>query len=352
MIDHGTARRASATALDFDLDAEERSSLEDHLRTCAACRTFSSGLAADAASMRDLDLGPVPIQVRANIAIVAERRERGRGASRTVLLAAAALLIVAVVGGVAAGVGALPGDRGAAVERLGRPVHWTTEVVDLSAEDLWLEVGGQIVVPPDDSLIALHSDPGDAGYWTLEVAWMPGQVDLRRVPRLRHEMRINLYFSADDEAWRIDEARIYDGQPQGDWLELRGANIAGAPIGAAFTGDIDIVLPDRSGPDTGPGRLVMRGVHLATRAGGALAPQPANPLDPNGGPLPPLPVPAVDCGTVPKDECAALTKLLEADVALAHPGRTIVSIVLSADGGSTVTLDDGSVITTVDATTP
>lgn len=342
MIDHGTARRASAAALDFDLDAEERSNLEDHLRRCAACRAFSSGLASDAAAMRELDLGPVPITVRANIAIVAERRERGRRGSGPVLLAAAALLVVVVVGGVAVGAGALSGDRGGLVERVGRPVHWTTEVVDLSAEDLWLQVGGQVVVPPDDNQIQVHSDPGDAGYWTLEIAWMAGQV----------EMRINLYFSADGETWRIHEARIYDGRIPGEWLELRGASIASTPLGTAFTGDIDIVLPDLVAPNTGPGRLVMRGVQLATRAGGALAPVPANPLDPNGGPLPPLPAPAVDCGAVPKDECADLAKLLEADVAASHPGRRIVSIVLEADGSSTVTLDDGSVITTVDATTP
>ncbi len=343
MIDHGTACRSTVTALDFDLDAEERANLEDHLRTCAACRAFSSGLASDAAAMRDLDLGPVPIKVRADIAIVAEHRGRGRGGSRPVLLAAAALLVIAVVGGVAAGVGALPGDRGGAIEQVGRPVHWTTDVVDLSAEDVWLQVaGGRIVVPPDERQLAVSSDPGDARKWTLEVTWMAGAI----------EMRINLYFSADDTGWRVHEARIYDGQVQGDWLELRGVEIAGAPLGAAFTGDIDITLPDRSGPDTGPGRLVMRGVQLATRASGAIAPQPANPLDPNGGPVPPLPRPAVDCRALPKDECAALATRLEADAALTHPGRTVVSIVVGADGSSTITLDDGSVITTVDATTP
>jgi hypothetical protein len=295
--------------------------------------------------MRELDLGPVPITVRAHVAIVAERRERGRRGSGPVLLAAAALLIVAVVSGVAAGAGALSGDRGGVVERVGRPVHWITEVVDLAAEDLWLQVaGGRIVVPPDDSRIKVSSDPGNPAYWTLEVAWMAGQV----------EMRINLYFSADDAGWRIDEARIYDGRIPGDWLELRGANIAGAPLGAPFTGDIDLVLQDRTGPDTGPGRLVMRGVQLATRAGGVLAPVPANPLDPNGGPLPPVPAsaPNLDCHTVTKDECAALARILEADVARTHPGRRIVSIVIEAGGSSTVTLDDGSVITTVEATTP
>ncbi len=341
MIDHGTARRASATALDFDLDADERSNLDEHLRTCAACRTFSSGLSADASAMRDLDLGPVPITVRADIAIVAERRDRGRRGSGPVLLAAAALLVVAVIGGVAAGAGALPGDRGAAVERIGRPVHWTTEVVDLSAEDLWLQVGGQVVVPPDDSQIEIHSDPGDAGYWTLEIAWTQGPV----------KQMINLYFAADDRGWRITEARIRDGRVPDDWLELQG-DIASAPLGAAFSGDIDLVLQDRTGPDTGPGRLVMRGVQLATRAGGFLPPVPANPLDPNGGPLPPMPAPALECRTATKAECAARAKELEADVATSHPGRTIVSIVIGADGSSTVTLDDGSVIATVGPTTP
>ncbi len=292
MIDHDAARRSGATAIDFELEPAERADLDDHLYTCAACRAFTADLATDATRLSNLDLGPVPVAVRADIAIVAERR--GGGRSTPVLLAAAAILVLAVVGGAAIGVGALPrpaGPEAAAAAPVGRAVHWSTEVVDLAADDLWLEVGGQVVVPPDDREIKISSDAGTPQKWTLEVAWNAG----------RTEMRINLYFRADADGWRVDEARIYDGRVPSDWLETSEVPI-GAPAGAAFGGDIDLTLPDRSGPDTGPGRLVMRGLRLTTRSGG-LAPMPPSvkpPLiDKKAAPAPPI---KIACG--PLDQTA------------------------------------------------
>ncbi len=335
MIDHDAARRAGATAIDFELEPDERADLDGHLRTCAACRAFMADLATDATRLSNLDLGPVPIAVRADIAIVAERRGRG-GRSTPVLLAAAALLGLVIVGGTAIGVGALPHPAAGpeTVTPVGRAVHWSTEVVDLAADDLWLEVGGQVVIPPDDREIKISSDPGTPQKWTLEVAWNAG----------RTEMRINLYFLADANGWRVDEARIYDGRVPSDWLETSDVPI-GAPAGAAFGGDIDLTLADRSGPDTGPGRLVMRGLRLTTRSGG-LAPIPPNvkpPLiDKNAVPAPPI---NIACGPLDQTACAVAVKNAVSDAETSNPGRTVVSITVDADGlGWTVTLDDGSAI--------
>jgi len=340
MIDHDAARRAGATAIDFELDPDERAGLDGHLGTCAACRAFMAGLATDATRLRSLDLGPVPVAVRADVAIAAERHGR-RGPSTPVLLAAAAILILALAGGAAIGVGSgRPGiasgpDPAAAV---GRAVHWTTDVVDFAADDLWIEVGGQVVVPPDDREIKISSDAGTPQKWTLEVAWNAG----------RTEMRMNLYFHADATGWRVDEARIYDGHDPGDWLETQDVPI-GAPTSAVFAGDIDLTLADRSGPDTGPGRLVMRGLRLATHPGGGLAPIPPGQKPPliDKDPVPAPPV-KIGCGPLDSAACAVVVKDAVTSAASSNPGRTVVSITVDPDGlGWTVLLDDGSAVTMV-----
>lgn len=263
MIDHETARRLAATAIDFPLDADERAAHDVHLRSCSACRARESDLRRDAAMLSDLDLGPVPITVRAHVAIAAE--PPGGGISpRWMMLAAAAILLIAVVGA-----GIFAGAGGTGPGPIGRSVHWTTPVVDLVAQDLWIEAAGRRFVPPRDSQLKLSSDPGDKTRWTLEVTWFDGDV----------EMRINLYFASDGERWRITETRAYDGRNPGDWLESR-APVAEAPLGAAFAGDVAVELEDRSGPNQGSGRLVMRGLRLSTNPGGG-----PGAGDPNGGPI-------------------------------------------------------------------
>ncbi len=212
MIDHQTARRLAATAIDFPLDADERAVHDLHVRSCSACRAREADLRRDAAMLSDLDLGPVPISVRAHVAIAAEAP--GGGLSpRWVMLAAAAILLIAVVGaGIFAGAGATgPG-------RIGRSVHWTTPVVDLVAQDLWIEAAGRRFVPPQDGQLEVDSDPGDATRWTLEVTWFDGDV----------EMRIYLYFASDGERWQITETRTYDGRSAGDWIEIESTRRRGA----------------------------------------------------------------------------------------------------------------------------
>lgn len=330
MIDHEEARRLSATALDFDLEPAERDDLDAHVRSCAACRQFSADLASDAAALRGLDLGPVRIDVRARLAIATE--QRGRRRSGPVLLAAAVLLAIAVFGGIAAGVGGRPGDGPSdVVPAVGRAVHWTTPVVDLAADDLWLEVAGRTVAPPPDRELTLQSDPGTPTYWTLEVTWQQGPV----------EQRINLYFAADGSEWRIEGARIYDGRVPGDWLESSGV-VARAPLGTVFSGDLDIAMTDASGPNTGPGRLVMRGLRLSTRASGALGPvvEPTpgsivSPLDPSA---------KVDCGPLAADACATVLDRVIGDARRTKPDRHGVSFVVDAAGFYTLTLDDGTAI--------
>jgi hypothetical protein len=278
MIDHGTARRLAATDLDFPLDAPERATLDLHVTSCVACQTQVAGLRRDAVMLRELDLGPVPIAVRAHVAIAAERPGSGLN-SWWVTLVAAALLLIATIGGVGfVGTGAGEGDRQPA--RVGRSVHWTTQVVDLVAQDLWIEAAERRFVPPPDRQLKIISDPGNKTRWTLEVVWLDGDV----------EMHLNLFFASDGERWRITEIRTYDGRNPGEWLDSR-APVVEAPLGAPFVGDVAIELEDHSGPNQGPGRLVIRGLRLSTIPGaGGGGPGAVDPNKPIVIPVPKFPL--------------------------------------------------------------
>jgi hypothetical protein len=286
--------------------------------------------------LRDLDLGPVPIAVRAHVAIAAERTGAAISSRWLTLAAATVLLIVALGASVFVGAGS---GEGADTAPVGRAVHWTTPVVDLVADDLWIEAAGRVWVPPDDTLMKVSSDPGDRSRWTLELAWAADDV----------EMRMNLYFASDGTKWRIDEVRTFDGRGPGDWLES-AAPVAEAPLGAAFAGDIAVELADRTGPNQGPGRLVIRGLRLSTNPRDVVA------LDPNGPAVKPVqggkvPVPAiaippeidVACGPMPPEACSKLAVSLWDGAARQYPARTVVAIAItSVDGDYSIRFDDGT----------
>ena len=190
MIDHDAARRTGATAIDFELEPAERA---DSMAICArvppAARSWPTGHRCDQAEQPRPGSG-----TRRGPGGHRDRRRAPRcgGRSTPVLLAAAAILVLAAVGGAAIGVGALPrpaGPEAAAAAPVGRAVHWSTDVVDLAADDLWLEVGGQVVVPPDDREIKISSDAGTPQKWTLEVAWNAGRTEMRIEPVLRRRRR-------------------------------------------------------------------------------------------------------------------------------------------------------------------
>lgn len=226
MIDHLTARRTLATSVDFTLDTGDAEALEAHLRQCTACRSFNASLRADAAVLRNLDFGPVPVAVRARVALATERRGGGGVSRWFALVAAGALLLVALGSGVL-GVG---GFATTGLGSNGNAIHWTTEVVDLQADDFWIQANGQRFTAAG-SQVALNSDPGNATYRTLEAAWQENGV----------EMRLNLYFGGDKSSWWVSEIRIYNGRPNGDWLEWKGTWFK-APLGAAWTGDLDLAV--------------------------------------------------------------------------------------------------------------
>lgn len=227
MIDHLTTRRTLATSVDFPLDAGDAEALEVHLRQCTACRSFGASLRADAAVLRDLDFGPVPVAVRATAAIAAERRGGGGLGRWFALVGVGALLLVALGSGVL-GVG---GSATTGLGSNGNAVHWTTEVVDLQASDFWIQADGQRFTSAAAE-VAVRSDPGNATYRTLEATWQEHGV----------EMRLNLYFGGDESSWWVSEIRTYDGLAPGDWSGRTGTWLK-APLGAAWAGDLDLSVP-------------------------------------------------------------------------------------------------------------
>ena len=232
MIDHDTARRSFLTSLDFPLDAAEREALDAHLLDCPACRSFAAAARSDAATLREIDLGPVPIAVRANIAIAAERRARRGALGRwTAIVAVGALLLVGIGAGALGGAGGRGGTAGPSPspDAAGVQIAWKTDVVALTAREFSIDVGGttfRAAAP-----VTLSSDPGDATYRTLEAEWTEHGVT----------MRLNLYFKGDAGGSWVDEIRIYDGTKDGKWITVQGTFFK-TPPGATWTGDQDIAM--------------------------------------------------------------------------------------------------------------
>lgn len=145
-------------------------------------------------------------------------------------LASAAAVLLVAGGGVVVQQGLLdrpgpvaPGDGAAPEAR--RLISIRTPQVELEAESITVAVNGRTFQPSGDGDVT--SDPGDAGYTTLEMTWFEDGI----------EMRINLYFAADATHWWITEMRTYDGRNPGEWITQVGDGYR-TPRGQAYEGDI------------------------------------------------------------------------------------------------------------------
>jgi len=136
----------------------------------------------------------------------------------------------------------VPGDGNDLPEPV-RAISFGTPQVQLDAEAVTVNVNGRAFRPIGDD-VEVHSDPGNAGYTTLELIWFEDGV----------EMRINLYFAADATHWWITEMRTYDGRTPGEWITQEGVGYR-TPRGQAYEGDL------------GFGPLQMTGVHLTVNPG-------------------------------------------------------------------------------------
>ena len=235
MIDHVAARRLAATAIDLPLEADEATELERHLTTCPACRNVSSALARDAAALRHLDLGPVPIAVRADVAIAAERGRSGPVGRWGALVALAALLVVVLGGGALGGIGGGKAPDNAAVAVAAEPIDWRTGVIDLRASDLWVQVGDRRLAGASDAAVKAALEETSR---TLEAVWTPssGAVSLR------------LFVVSVEGRWLVKGVQVWIDSLGGRWLDAQGPLI-GAEIGVAAIGDVDMDLVDTGTTD-------------------------------------------------------------------------------------------------------
>ena len=186
----------------------------------------------------------------------------------TAFVVAAVAGVLALGGGPGGGAGA-GGGAGTAPDYDG---------IRFRATGLSIDAGGQRFTL-DPATAAVHSDPGDAKYRTLEWIWQQHGV----------EMRLNLYFASDGGQWWVSEIRTYDGRQRGEWLTATGRFFE-RPVGSAYDGPVDLTLP-MAKAGIGIGRLqIDRLVLLPTFK----ALQPAWTTGPVGGGADGGPVAAVD----------------------------------------------------------
>jgi hypothetical protein len=87
------------------------------------------------------------------------------------------------------------------------PIYWDTGYVTLQADDFYIIADGQYYFA-NNGTVQVRSDPGNRTYTTLEAAWQENN----------KEMRIFIYFNANQSDWWAYEIRTYNGQDYGDWI--------------------------------------------------------------------------------------------------------------------------------------
>jgi hypothetical protein len=131
----------------------------------------------------------------------------------------------------------------------GQSVDWKTNPVKLAADDFYIEADGVKYVA-DVQGLEITSDPGDAAYSTLELAWYEHG----------NEMRLNMYFRSDGTNWWADEIRTYNGQQVSDtdWICYTGVFFK-SKLGSVFTGDVDLTCDTNN---SFQGKIHFKGLEL------------------------------------------------------------------------------------------
>jgi hypothetical protein len=176
------------------------------------------------------------------------RRRHRRHRATSVILALVALTTMTT------GTLILRQDQHVTVEMAGGPgpliapavpqdaISWRSKTVALEARDMHIRGNGLDFSGRVEG-VRVSGDRGNSEYQTLEVAWREHGVN----------MRLNFYFGSDGREWWVDEIRVYDGRPKGDWVFFEGRR-GQTPIGQAFTGDLRL--------DGGGLALNLRGLRL------------------------------------------------------------------------------------------
>lgn len=152
-------------------------------------------------------------------------------------------------------------------------INWQTPYARLAAPEFTIFTPNGIFTATG-ATVRVHSDPGSDRYTTLEATWSEYNV----------EMRLYIYFAAENGRWRVTELRTYDGRNPGNWIYFDGTALGQPAVGQAFTAQaLDIPARDNSG------RIVMGNVQLQ-----AFLPTPSPSITPAGYYIEPKPYGTVE----------------------------------------------------------
>ncbi|MGK5085547.1 hypothetical protein WDW37_19845 [Bdellovibrionota bacterium FG-1] len=112
---------------------------------------------------------------------------------------------------------------------LDNSIEWRSNRVLLTADDFHIGAEG-VTYYGSPSFGDFHSDPGNPDYWTFEAEWMENG----------REMRLFIYFAADEKHWWATEIRTYDGRESSNWHTYQGRFFE-SPLGVPFQGDLDLI---------------------------------------------------------------------------------------------------------------
>lgn len=150
----------------------------------------------------------------------------GRRPWSVLVLAAAAVFLIA--GLVALNGRDTPESAGGVGGDESARFSFVTPQVALTADDFWIEVGGERFTSTDAE-VDVHSDPGNEEYQSLELTWNERGT----------EMRLFIYFQSDGANWSSNELRTYNGlDADADWVTFTG-KFFDTPLGSAYVGTFD-----------------------------------------------------------------------------------------------------------------
>jgi hypothetical protein len=118
---HDRALQLAAMAIDWPLAGDEAAELDEHLRSCPACRSATTAIRHQATILRARPRAIEPSGMGDRIALTWQSAPMTNGLESALRLVVLVLLILLVVAVVAVGAGAFPPDRLATVHRVPLP---------------------------------------------------------------------------------------------------------------------------------------------------------------------------------------------------------------------------------------
>lgn len=131
------------------------------------------------------------------------------------------------------------------------PIKWATKFASLSANQLMIIIDNTKYFRGKEP-VSIHSDGYDDGspstYTTLESTWYEDPyANNVNPPKTPVEMRLYMYFTRENNTWKLTETRTYNGNIQGDWFYYtpRNGEVVSSAVGKAYNSHL--VFTETSG---------------------------------------------------------------------------------------------------------